>query len=65
MDHWADPAEFYRRFGDFLKQRCTGATAFVYFGDRQWIQKMGLRPSWKKPLNTGGLDGRLVKYELY
>ncbi len=56
---------FYKQFGDFLKQRCTGSTAYIYFGDRQFIKRMGLRSSWKKALNNGGLDGRLVKYELY
>ena len=56
---------FYRRLGDFLKQRCRRSTAFIYFGERAYIKNMGLKPSWKKPLATGGLDGRLVKYELY
>ncbi|MCK5268574.1 MAG: class I SAM-dependent RNA methyltransferase [Spirochaetes bacterium] len=56
---------FYRDIGDFLKQRCQGSTAFIYFGDRKLIASIGLKPSWKKPLKNGGLDGRLVKYELY
>ncbi|MBP1740130.1 MAG: hypothetical protein H6Q48_2423, partial [Deltaproteobacteria bacterium] len=30
-----------------------------------WIGDIGLKPSWKKPLMSGGLDGRLVKYEIY
>jgi putative N6-adenine-specific DNA methylase len=60
-----DLSGFYRRIGDFLKQRCTGSTAYIYFGDRAYIKKLGLKPSWKKPLSAGGLDGRLVKYELY
>ena len=56
---------FYKNFGDFLKQRCHGSTAFIYFGERKYIKNLGLKPSWKKPLSAGGLDGRLVKYELY
>jgi putative N6-adenine-specific DNA methylase len=60
-----DLAVFYRRLGDFLKQRCRHSTAFIYFGERAYIKRLGLKPSWKKPLATGGLDGRLVKYELY
>ncbi len=51
--------------GNFLKQRCTGASAFLYFGDRELIKHLGLRPAWKKPLANGGLDGLLAKYELY
>ena len=60
-----DLAAFYKRLGDFLKQRCRASTAFIYFGERAYIKCLGLKPSWKKPLATGGLDGRLVKYELY
>jgi putative N6-adenine-specific DNA methylase len=65
MHRDADLADFYRRLGDFLKQRCKGSSAFVYFGNREMIKSVGLRPSWKKPLKNGGLDGRLVNYELY
>jgi len=53
------------QFGDFLKQRCRGSEAFVYFGKRELVKSVGLRASWKKPLKSGGLDGRVVKYELY
>ncbi len=55
----------YKSLGDFLKQKCKGSTAYIYYGDREFIKKTGLRTSWKKPLRTGGLDGRLVKYELF
>lgn len=61
----ADMGEFYKAFGDFLKQRCRGSAAVVYFGEREWIKHIGLKPAWKKPLKSGGLDGRLVKFELY
>ena len=56
---------FYKDLGDFLKQKCKGSTAFVYFGEREYIKKIGLKASWKKPIKAGGLDGRLVKYEMY
>ena len=55
----------YRLLGDFLKQRCTGSTAYIYFGDRKLIPEIGLRTTWKKPLKNGGLDGRLAKFEIY
>ena len=60
-----DLGSFYRAFGDFLKQKCAGSTAFLFFGERTYIKHLGLKPSWKKPVRTGGLDGRLVKYALY
>ena len=56
---------FYKELGDFLKQKCKGSTAYVYFGERKYIKKIGLKTSWKKPITAGGLDGRLVKYEMY
>jgi 23S rRNA (guanine2445-N2)-methyltransferase len=56
---------FYRDLGDFLKHQCTGASAYIYFGNLEMIKRIGLKPSWKKPLKNGGLDGRLVKYEMY
>ena len=57
--------DFYRRFGDFLKQRCKGSTAYLFFGNREMIKRIGLKPASKFPLRNGGLDGRLVKYVLY
>ena len=60
-----DLQQFYKSLGDFLKQRCQGAQVFIYFGNRELLKYVGLKPSWKKPLRNAGLDGRLVKYELY
>ena len=60
-----DAGAFYKQLGDFLKQRCTGSDAYIYFGDREMIKKIGLKPAWKKPLRNAGLDGRVVKYALY
>jgi len=54
-----------KEFGDFLKQRCTGSTAYIYYGDQSLVKKLGLKPEWKQPLRAGGLDGMLCKYELY
>ena len=65
MGKGEDLEQFYGDLGDFLKQKCNGSSAFVYFGDREYIKSMGLKAAWKKPLAAGGLDGRLVKYELY
>ena len=56
---------FMKEFGDFLKQRCSGSGAWIYFGKRELIKSMGLRSSIKIPLHNGKLDGRLVLYEMY
>ncbi|HQI02638.1 MAG TPA: class I SAM-dependent RNA methyltransferase, partial [Deltaproteobacteria bacterium] len=65
MKREQDMVRFMKDFGDFLKQRCQGSKAYVYFGDRALIKSVGLRTSWKRPLKNGPLDGRLVKYEMY
>lgn len=54
-----------KELGDFLKQRCTGSTAYIYMGDRKLLKKVGLKPEWKRDLNNGGLEGVLGKLELY
>ncbi|MFW6365499.1 MAG: THUMP domain-containing class I SAM-dependent RNA methyltransferase [Spirochaetota bacterium] len=56
---------FYKRFGDFLKQRCTGSVAYIYFGNRSHLKNIGLRPAFRKALKNGGLDGRLARFDLY
>ncbi len=58
-------ANLLEEFGNFLKRRCTGSTAYLYLGKRELLKAVGLHPRWKKPLKSGGLDGVLAKYELY
>lgn len=58
-------AALLKDFGDYLKQKCTGSTAFIYYGDQSLVKKLGLKSDWKQPLRNGGLDGVLCKYELY
>lgn len=60
-----DIGKLYKAFGDFLKQRCQGSTAYIYFGNREMLKHIGLKPSWKKPIENGGLDGRLAKFEIF
>ncbi len=61
----SDIGLFMEDFGNFLKRKCTGSTAYLYLGKRELLKKVGLKPAWKKPLMSGGLDGVLAKYELY
>ena len=53
------------KFGDFLKQRCVGTTAFVFFGNKEIMKKIGLKPDKKIPINTGKLPGILCRYPIY
>lgn len=65
MGSSAEAAALIEEFGNFLKRKCTGSTAYIYLGQRKLLKSVGLHPSWKKPLKAGGLDGVLAKYELY
>ncbi len=58
-------ALLYRDFGAFLKKQCKKSVAYVYIGDRDLIKKVGLKPSFKKPMVSGAIDGRLCKFEVY
>jgi 23S rRNA (guanine2445-N2)-methyltransferase len=60
-----DIANFYKEFGDFLKQECSGSKCYLYAGKRELLKNVGLRTSWKKPLVNGALDGRLAMFDLY
>ncbi|MBA3030088.1 MAG: class I SAM-dependent RNA methyltransferase [Desulfobacteraceae bacterium] len=57
--------DFYKAFGDFLKQRCKGSEAYVFFGNREMLKHIGLKTEWKEPVEIAGLDGRIAKYVLY
>ncbi|HCY87922.1 MAG TPA: RNA methyltransferase [Desulfobacteraceae bacterium] len=60
-----DMGKLYKDLGTFLKEKCKGCRAYVYFGEPKLIKKVPLAPSWKRPLKIGGLDGKLVRYDLY
>ncbi len=54
-----------KEFGDFLKQKCQSSEAYIYVGDKELTKSIGLKASWKMPLVSGALDGRLVKIDIY
>jgi putative N6-adenine-specific DNA methylase len=55
----------YKAFGDALKRRCTGTTAFVLCGDVKLVGSLGLRPSKRTPLWNGGIECRLARLDMY
>ena len=60
-----DPGEFMKEIGDFLKQQCTGTTAWLYIGSTKLVKRVGLRPACRIPLDNGGIDGRLIRLDMY
>jgi len=65
MGRQAELDAFYKQWGNYLKKKCPGASAYIYFGERRFLKHIGLRPTWKKPVRSGGLDGRLAKFNIY
>lgn len=65
MGERRDVEALYKAFGDTLKRRCTGSTAFVLCGDVKLVGSLGLRPSSRTPLWNGGLECRLARLDLY
>lgn len=55
----------YREFGDFLKQRCPGSTAYVLCGNLDLIAAVGLKPARRFVLYNGPIECRLLKIEVY
>ncbi len=60
-----ESSELWRALGDWLKQRCTGSSAFLFAGRAELLKSVGLRSTWKRPLPNGPLDGRLARYDLF
>lgn len=55
----------YKEFGDFLKQRCKGSTAWIVAGSKELTKHIGLKISRRIPLYNSNLEVRLIKVELY
>ena len=63
-----DPRElraFYREFGDALKRRAAGATAWLLVGNPDLVKAVGLRPARRIVLFNGPIECRLLRYDLY
>jgi putative N6-adenine-specific DNA methylase len=65
LESEADLSRLYKEFGDFLKHHCPGSDAYLYFGNRDMLKSIGLRPAWKKPMKNAELDGRVVKFSMW
>jgi len=58
-------AELYGRIGKALKKRCSGSTAFIYIGDPSLIRKLGMKPSLKRTMPNGPIQGQICRFELF
>ena len=55
----------YKRIGDFLKNKCSGYTAYILSGNKELSLKIGLKASRRMVFYNGNIECRLLKYELY
>lgn len=56
----------YEDLGDFLKKNTAKpARGFVFSGNLELLKKIGLRAKRRYPVNNGGIECRLVEYDLY
>ena len=55
----------YSGFGDVLKQRCAGYTAYLFTGNLKLAKSIGLRTAKRFTLYNGPIECRLLKYELF
>lgn len=56
----------YRALGQFIKNKCTRpARAFIFTGSLELAKEVGLAANKRHVLNSGGIDSRLLEYEIY
>ena len=55
----------YEGIGDFLKQKCSGYTGYVFSGSLTLLKQIGLKASRKIPFYNGDIECRLNEYPLY
>ena len=57
-------ADFYGNFGDLLKQRFAGWSAFVLTADLKLPQRIRLKPARRTPLFNGAIECRLFEFRM-
>jgi putative N6-adenine-specific DNA methylase len=55
----------YTGIGDFFKQKCRGYNGYIFTGNPDLAKNVGLRTKRRIPFFNGGIECRLLKYELY
>jgi putative N6-adenine-specific DNA methylase len=57
--------ELYKDFGDTLKKKYNGYSAWFISSNMEALKKVGLKPSKKIKLFNGNLECRLMNYQMY
>lgn len=51
-------------FGDFLKHKCQGSTAWILLGDKELMPAVGLKPSKRIVIYNGDIECRFVEIKI-
>jgi putative N6-adenine-specific DNA methylase len=56
----------YRALGDFMKRKCVKPSlGYIFTGNLELAKEVGLAAKRRYPLNNGGVDSRLLEFEIY
>lgn len=56
----------YRALGDFMKQKCAKpAQGFIFTGNLELAKEVGLAAKKRYVLSSGGIDSRLLEFDIY
>jgi 23S rRNA G2445 N2-methylase RlmL len=55
----------YKGIGDYFKQKCGGYRGYIFTGNLVLAKKVGLRTKRRLQFFNGGIECRLLEYELY
>ncbi len=55
----------YKEFGDFIKSKCNGTSAFIFTGEQSLRKSVGLKTSMRVSLTNGKLEGVLFRIDSY
>jgi len=55
----------YKGIGDFFKQKCKGYNGYIFTGNLTLAKKVGLRAKRRIQFFNGGIECRLLEYEVY
>jgi 23S rRNA G2445 N2-methylase RlmL len=55
----------YRRIGDFMKKKCRGYRGYVFTGNRELWNKVGLKPAHARTFFNSNIECRLLEFQVY
>lgn len=60
-----DLIPLYKSLGDFMKQKCSGKTGYIFTGNLNLAKKIGLRSGRRIEFYNSTIECRLLEFEIY